>query len=71
MGTSNFKTQKKRKNYCKIEIEKVKRCGSSMVKAFIYLFIYLLAAGSLCCCLNFFFKPELSTADAWPWNMSV
>lgn len=46
----------KEKNYCKIEIERVKRCGSSMVKACFYLFIYLLAAGGLCGCLNIFFE---------------
>lgn len=55
MGTSNFKTQKKRKNYCKIEIEKVKRCGSSMVKAFIYLFIYLLISSRKSVLLSEFF----------------
>lgn len=72
-GTSGFKTSSKRKNYCKIEVERLKPCGSSMVKACFYLFIYLLAAGGLCYCLHFyfFFKSELSTADAWPWNLSV
>lgn len=54
-GTSYLKPSSKIKNYCKIEIERIKPCGSSMVKACFYLFIYLLAAGGLCYCLNSYF----------------